>query len=47
MADKKKAPKKKKPKGLFNWMAPKIVSGAGARRDAKLLKAEKDALGIK
>jgi hypothetical protein len=49
MADKPAKKKTKKPKGLFNWMAPKIQqpTGAGARRDAKLLKAEKEALGIK
>jgi len=47
--------KKKKPssggfmKALKRYAAPKMSqpTGAGARRDAKLLKAEKEALGIK
>lgn len=32
---------------LKNWLAPKIVSGAGARRDKVLDDAEKKALNIK
>jgi len=32
---------------LKNWIAPKIITGGGARRDKVLLDAEKKGLNIK
>lgn len=45
MADKKKAKPKKK--SIFGHLTSPKITGAGARRDKKLLDAEKKALGIK